>query len=128
MKGDSSLLEPDHSFLAGDHELIHDQATKTSTPKRYDAAYDTDVSSALLKTIEQSVTLGSADTLTSATGTFSSTTDALSSATDPSWHGVVDISSDYDPSQAREELSESVHSVRNDLPLMPIHPVSSIYQ
>ena len=122
MKGDSTLLEPDHTFLAGDRDLIHDQATKTSTPKRYDAAYDTDVSSARLKTIDQSVTLGSADTLT--TGTFTSTTDALSSATDPSWHGVADISSsDYDPSQAREELSESVQSVRN-----VIHPVSSIYQ
>ena len=106
MKGDSSLLEPDQSWLAGDEELMHDQVTKTSTPKRHDAAYDADESSALLNTIEvTSITLGS-DTLSSATdNTFADTT------------GVEDITDDYDGSQAREELSESIHSVRNTLPM-----------
>ena len=111
MKGDSSLLEPNNTFLTGDDAMLHDQATKTSTPKRYDAAYDADVSSALFKSIEvTSVTLGSTDT--SSAETVSSTTDTSGATADPSWHGVVDISADYDPSQAREELSESDYSVR----------------
>ena len=99
MKGDSSLLEPDQSWLAGDSELMHDAVTKTSTPKRHGGVvvdvYDADESSALLKTIEAaSITLGS-DTFTSATDTYEDTT------------GVGESTDDYDGSQAREELSEA---------------------
>ena len=111
MKGDSSLLEADNTFLTGDDAMLHDQATKTSTPRRHDAAYDADVSSGVFDTVEvTSVTLGSTDT--SSGESLSSTADTSSATADPSWHGVVDISCDYDPSQAREELSESDYSVR----------------
>ena len=104
MKGDSSLLEADESWLAGDSELMHDAVTKTSTPKRGGVVvdvYDADDSVTAIKTIEAtSITLGS--------DTFSS--DNYEDSVNARWS--AESTDDYDASQAREELSESIHLVR----------------
>ena len=107
MKGDSSLLEADETWLAGDRELMHDVLTMTSTPKRGGVVvdvYDADDSATVMKTIEPtSIPLGSEQT-----DTFN-TTDTYE---DTISRRVAESTAEYDASQAREELSESIHSVR----------------
>ena len=100
------MPEADESWVDGDRELMHDVVTMTSTPKRGGAvvdADDTDDSATVIKTIDPtSVTLGSEHT-----DTFDDT-----SVFDDTFSQRVAESAEYDASQSREELSESIHSVR----------------
>ena len=107
--GDSSLLELEESWLDGDRHLMHSVVTLTSTPKRGGLVADKscddkscNVSGTTMSTIDPtSITLGM-ETTDTFEDTYSRRLDEMES----------DLH-EYDASQAREELSESIVSVRH---------------